>query len=102
MMISVAMCTYNGEKYLAEQLESILRQDHPVDELVVCDDGSSDRTIAILNEFAQKAPFVVGIHVNEKNLGSTKNFEKALTLCQGRSEERRVGKECRCRWGAYQ
>ena len=83
MMISVAMCTYNGEKYLAEQLESILRQDHPVDELVVCDDGSSDRTIAILNEFAQKAPFVVGIHVNEKNLRSTKNFEKALTLCQG-------------------
>jgi glycosyltransferase involved in cell wall biosynthesis len=50
-MISVAMCTYNGAKYLPEQLKSITDQIVPVDELVVCDDGSKDDTIAVLKGF---------------------------------------------------
>jgi glycosyltransferase involved in cell wall biosynthesis len=82
-MISVAMCTYNGESYLTAQLESIAQQSCPVDELVICDDRSSDRTVAILKDFAEKAPFSMKIVVNEVNLGSTKNFEKALSLCKG-------------------
>ncbi len=82
-MVSVAMCTYNGAKYLAEQLESIARQSHPVDELVVCDDRSTDGTIAVLKKFAADAPFPVNIHINEENLGSTRNFDKCLGLCQG-------------------
>ena len=77
-MISVALCTYNGEKYLPEQLESILQQSMPVNELVVCDDRSSDSTLKILQEFAEKAPFPLRIFQNETNLGSTKNFEKCL------------------------
>ena len=47
-MISVALCTYNGERYIREQLESILNQTMPVDEIVVCDDGSTDNTLHII------------------------------------------------------
>jgi len=82
-MISVAMCTYNGAKYLSEQLRSIADQTLSVDELVVCDDKSSDDSIKILETFAATSPFPVYIHVNEQNFGSTKNFEKCLTLCKG-------------------
>ena len=82
-MVSVAMCTYNGAKYLPQQLESIANQTIPVDELIVCDDGSKDDTIAVIKAFAAKSSFPVTVHSNEKNLGSTKNFEKCLLLCQG-------------------
>ncbi len=77
------MCTYNGSRYLPEQLESITRQTLPVNELIVCDDGSRDDTIAIIRAFAEKAPFPIHIYQNEVNLGSTKNFEKCLLLCRG-------------------
>lgn len=82
-MISVAMCTYNGAQYLPQQLESIANQTVSVDELIVCDDRSTDNTIAVIEAFAAKCSFSVSVHVNEKNLGSTKNFEKCLSLCQG-------------------
>lgn len=80
---SVALCTYNGAAYLPEQLESIARQTRPPDEMVVCDDGSSDETVALLEAFRADAPFQVGIHHNRERLGSTKNFEKAIGLCTG-------------------
>ena len=83
MKISVAMCTYEGERFLREQLASIAAQVRAPDELVVCDDRSSDSTPAIVREFAAGAPFSVRLHVNEQNLGSTKNFERAVTLCGG-------------------
>ncbi len=83
MRISIAMCTYNGEKYLRTQLKSFVSQTHQPHELVVCDDGSTDTTLAIVDEFAQTAEFAVRIFKNERNLGSTKNFEKAITLCEG-------------------
>ncbi len=82
-MISVAMCTYTGEFFLPEHLESIVSQTVLADELVICDDGSKDGTIALLQKFAKKAPFKVTIHQNETNLGSTKNFEKCISLCEG-------------------
>lgn len=82
-MISVALCTYNGEKYLPEQLESIRQQSVPVDELVVCDDGSQDGTLDILHKLAGEVYFPVRIYKNETTLGSTKNFEKCLLLCRG-------------------
>ncbi|MGI8787490.1 MAG: glycosyltransferase family 2 protein [Pyrinomonadaceae bacterium] len=81
--VSIALCTYNGEKFLREQLESFTRQIHLPDELIICDDGSSDATAEIAEEFAQTAPLSVAVHVNETNLGSTKNFEKAIALCTG-------------------
>lgn len=81
--ISVAMCTLNGQRFLGEQLESIAAQTKLPNELVVCDDGSSDLTDSILLDFAQRAPFPVRSVRNEKRLGSTKNFEKAIGLCEG-------------------
>lgn len=81
--LSVAMCTYNGSQYLKEQLKSISSQTCLPYELVVCDDRSSDNTMEILRAFSSKAPFPVHIHLNERNLGLTKNFEKAIRLCKG-------------------
>ncbi len=81
-MISVALCTYNGEKYLEEQLQSILKQTKPVDEIVVCDDRSTDRTIEILKKY-RKIDSRFKIFRNHKNLGTIKNFEKAINLTSG-------------------
>lgn len=83
LKISIAMTTYNGAKYLQEQLESFLAQTKLPDELVVCDDGSTDASLQILERFQKSAPFLVQIRRNDQNLGSTKNFEKAIGLCSG-------------------
>ncbi|HRH41385.1 MAG TPA: glycosyltransferase family 2 protein [Pyrinomonadaceae bacterium] len=83
MRISIALCTYNGEIFLSEQLASYLNQSRLPDELVICDDRSSDKTVEILQDFAKTAPFEVKLFVNEQNLGVTKNFEKAISLCTG-------------------
>lgn len=84
MKISVALCTYNGSSYIEKQLNSILdQQDFKVNEIVICDDNSTDETLEILNDFKAKHPSVFSIHVNEYNVGSTKNFEKAISLCSG-------------------
>lgn len=86
--ISVALCTYNGERYLEQQLQSIANQTRLPLELVICDDCSTDSTPAIIKAFAQSAPFSVKYIENEKNLGSekkgiTRNFERATQLCSG-------------------
>lgn len=81
MRVSVALCTYNGATYLPAQLESLLHQEHPPAELIVCDDQSTDRTWEILQEFADRASFPVSLHRNAVRLGSTLNFEKAMGLC---------------------
>jgi len=79
--ISVAMCTCNGELFLFEQLESIVKQTFLPDELIICDDHSTDGTLKILQDFQKKSPFNVKIYLNSSKLGSTKNFEKAISLC---------------------
>ena len=81
--LSLAMCTYNGGRYLAEQLESVAAQTRPPDELVVYDDCSTDDTRAIVEAFAERASFPVRLLVNEQNLGSTRNFERAIAACAG-------------------
>ncbi len=83
MKISIAMCTYNGSAYVQEQLESIKAQTRPPDELIICDDASGDNTVAIVRKFAAASRFPTRCYVNEKTLGSTRNFEKAITLCEG-------------------
>lgn len=83
MKISIAMCTYNGSKYVREQLESFVWQTRLPDELIVCDDNSRDETASIISDFAKTAPFPVHLHVNSANLGVVKNFEKAIKLCNG-------------------
>lgn len=81
--ISIALCTYNGAKYVDEQLQSYSRQTRLPDELIVCDDCSSDETVRIVRQFAASAPFPVRLCVNEKGLGFIKNFEKAISLTSG-------------------
>lgn len=80
---SVALCTYNGAEFLSKQLESIKQQTMPIHEMVVCDDGSSDETLAIIERFSKQVTFPVTVHRNPVNLGSSKNFEQCLRLCQG-------------------
>lgn len=81
MKTSVALCTYNGEKYIKEQLDSILNQSLLIDEIVICDDNSTDATHDIINEYCSKFPSIFKFYINETNLRSVKNFEKAISLC---------------------
>lgn len=81
--VSVALCTFNGARYLNAQLASLARQTRPPDELVVCDDRSTDGTMELLELFAQTAPFPVKIAVNGKRLGPATNFGRAAALCEG-------------------
>jgi glycosyltransferase involved in cell wall biosynthesis len=79
--ISIAMCTYNGSRFLREQLNSIARQNRLPEELVVCDDRSTDDSVALVDAFSRTVPFPVRLSINETNLGATKNFERAISLC---------------------
>jgi glycosyltransferase involved in cell wall biosynthesis len=81
--LAVALCTYNGGRYLPDQLESLARQTRLPDELVICDDRSSDDTLAIARAFGRRAPFEVRILEQDANVGSTKNFETAIRACRG-------------------
>jgi len=81
-LVSIALCTYNGEAYLREQLDSIVNQSYPAIELIAVDDCSSDNTLNVLQEYAAKYPFIK-VYVNPENLGYIRNFEKALQLCNG-------------------
>jgi glycosyltransferase involved in cell wall biosynthesis len=83
LTISVAMCTFNGSRFLPQQLQSIAAQNRPPDELVVCDDGSSDSSDDITNEFARHVSFRVRCLKNPANLGSTKSFSRAISSCAG-------------------
>ena len=81
--ISVAMATYNGARFLGEQLDSLARQTRLPFELVVTDDGSTDTTLALLQAFAETAPFPVHVHGNPVRLGYAENFFRACSLCTG-------------------
>lgn len=83
MRISVAICTYNGEKFIREQLESILSQTHPVDEIVLCDDQSTDLTVVIAESVLSSFQGDSLIIVNDKALNVARNFQKAYDLCTG-------------------
>lgn len=83
LRISVALCTYNGERFLEQQLRSIVEQRRAPDELVICDDASRDNTVELARDVLRSAPFPVRLRVNEHNLGSAKNFERAIRMCEG-------------------
>lgn len=76
-MISVAMTTFNGEKYIEKQIESIIHQSLPVDEIIVCDDGSTDHTVELLKKYD------VTLVQNFQNLGYKLNFKQAMEKCNG-------------------
>lgn len=82
-LISVAMCTYNGARYVREQLQSIAGQTTAPDEVVICDDASSDQTAEIIQTFVASALLRVRLVRNSGTLGCTGNFERAIRLCRG-------------------
>jgi glycosyltransferase involved in cell wall biosynthesis len=81
--ISIALCTYNGERHLDQQLQSLATQTRLPDELIVCDDASTDRSVAVVEAFARTALFPVRLEVNQVNIGSARNFERAISRCAG-------------------
>ena len=72
------MCTYNGEQYLREQMDSLLAQTYPIAEIIVQDDGSSDGTMAILEQYAA-ANHIITILSNQGEHGVNNNFFSAMS-----------------------
>lgn len=77
------MAVYNGAPYLADQLESIKNQTRWPDELIIVDDCSTDESVLLAQRFARAASFPVSIHINRVNIGSTRTFDRAISLCRG-------------------
>lgn len=80
--VSVVMATYNGERYLREQMDSILQQTYPLHEIIIQDDGSTDSTVEILRDYEAKYSNV-HVFVNPKNLGYKENFRTATLRATG-------------------
>ena len=80
MKISVCMATYNGEKYIKEQLESILNQSLPVDEIIISDDSSTDNTVRIIKDLNESR---IVLLENNKFRSPIFNFENALNNATG-------------------
>ncbi len=83
MKISVCICSYNGENYIAEQLNSIVNQTLKVDEIILSDDKSTDKTIEIAENILKNSGIDYKILINEKNQGVTKNFENSCSHATG-------------------
>jgi len=83
LKVSVALCTYNGERFIEAQLNSILNQSRPPDEIIVCDDGSTDNTIDIVRAVSLTHPGIIRIFKNHANLGCVRNFEQAIRRATG-------------------
>ncbi len=85
MTVSVCMGIYNGEKYIEKQLQTILDQSRPADEVILCDDGSTDATVDIVEKFIQCNGLqdTWKLYQNEENKGYPGNFYYAMSLCKG-------------------
>lgn len=83
MRISVAMATWNGERFLSQQLSSIARQTRLPDHLVISDDASDDSTLEIVDRFAAEAPLEVVVLRNRSRVGFVENFLRAMRACTG-------------------
>lgn len=79
--ISIAMATYNGERFIREQLDSLAAQHYLPAELIIADDASSDRTVAIAEQFGKTAPFTVHVQRHDNRVGYSANFMRAASLC---------------------
>ena len=79
--ISVVIATYNGQRFLRQQLDSLYSQTLVPDEVIVCDDCSDDNTVSILDQYRESNGLVY--FVNNPRLGVNENFYKALSLCSG-------------------
>lgn len=86
-MISVCMATYNGAKYIEEQIDSILPQLSENDELIISDDGSTDGTLDIINSYSDKRiklyRFIRNKHNKHPSILIGENFQNALNMSKG-------------------
>ncbi|QGG50051.1 glycosyltransferase [Lysinibacillus pakistanensis] len=82
--VSVAMITYNHEKYINEAIESVMKQSYPNIELIISDDCSNDRTSEIIKMYKDKYPSKIRVLDNKQNLGMQKNFMQTLKACDGK------------------
>ncbi len=80
--VSVIICTYNGEKYISEQIDSILKQTYPIYELIIQDDGSVDSTPEVCKTYAKFHPFIK-FYENPQRLGFNENFKTATARATG-------------------
>lgn len=80
-MISVCMATYNGDKYIEQQLDSILKNINSEDELIISDDGSTDRTLEIVKRYCERYPNITVLQGPHE--GVIKNFENAIKKSKG-------------------
>jgi glycosyltransferase involved in cell wall biosynthesis len=81
MKVSIALATYNGDRWLREQFDSLARQTLLPGELVIRDDQSTDRTLEVVEQFASEAPFPIRVIRNDTRLGFADNFMRALRNC---------------------
>ena len=81
-LVSIVLATYNGERYLKEQLDTVFQQTYPNLEIVAIDDCSSDTTVSILHHYAS-VHSNMKVYVNERNMGHIKAFEKGISLSTG-------------------
>lgn len=83
--VSVALATFNGEKYVEKQLKSLLLQRRKIDEVIIVDDASTDNTADIIKNFIERNRLSASWHffVNEKNLGFLRNFKRAIEKTSG-------------------
>lgn len=85
IMVSVVLTTYNGEKYIKKQLESLVNQTFTIDELVIVDDCSTDNTVLLIDDFLKKNKLdFARLYVNTCNLGYKRNFYHAIELSHGK------------------
>lgn len=80
-LISIALCTYNGESYLTQQIDSLVAQTYPNLEIIISDDASTDHTVSILKSYNETH---ISIFINKQNMGYNKNFEACLRRCTGK------------------
>ena len=81
-LVSIVMCVFNGERFLKQQIESLLFQTYQQFELIIMDDASTDSSISIIKEYQEKDNRIK-IHQNELNLGFNRNFEKGISYSSG-------------------
>ncbi|MEW6857181.1 glycosyltransferase [Streptococcus iniae] len=79
-MITVCMATFNGEKYIEEQIISILSQLNDYDELIISDDGSTDSTVEIIKKIDDKR---INLVFNKNDRGYSSNFYNAMSMATG-------------------
>ena len=83
MTVGIALALYSGARFLEAQLDTLRLQTCPPDQVVFCDDGSKDDTVAVVRNYIEKHNLQDRwqLHINEENLGYAKNFYRAMSLC---------------------